>query len=190
MTLVPTCAVHCRALCDIGCTRGSVARDDASTDKCNFRYCLFGLPGVPKKVPVSPARAMTFGWTDFADVNTAVGFAWSCILAFYWFCIVRPKCRMMHSCLVSYFVFPFVAIYFWEKPLTAWMRFIHVEKSCYYVCLYLGIAVIFGCYHLSWKEVISSLFLDELERLLDDIYSSAEKLVFSLWIVSKWLDKA
>jgi hypothetical protein len=57
------------------------------------------------------------------------------------------------------------------------------------VCLYLGIAVIFGCYHLSWKEVISSLFLDELERLLDDIYSSVEKLVFSPWIMSKWLDK-
>jgi hypothetical protein len=64
MTLVPTCAVHCRALCDSGCTRGSVARDDASTDKCNFRYCLFGPPGAPKKVPkltLCIARAMILG---------------------------------------------------------------------------------------------------------------------------------
>ncbi len=52
------------SLCDIGCTRGSVARDDASTDKCNFRYCLLGPPGAPKKVPKLPlwiARAMILG---------------------------------------------------------------------------------------------------------------------------------
>ena len=93
MTLVPTCAVHCRALCDIGCARGSVARDDANTDKCNFRYCLLGLPGVPKKVPLSIARAMILGGPIFPDVNTAVGFAWLlCIRLFYWFCIVWQKC--------------------------------------------------------------------------------------------------
>jgi hypothetical protein len=104
MTLAPTCAVHCRALCDIGCARVPVARDDDSTDKCNFRYCLLGvLPGVPKKVPLSIARAMILSGQIFPDVNTAVGFAWLllllCIWLFYWFCIVRQKCRMMNSFL-------------------------------------------------------------------------------------------
>jgi hypothetical protein len=78
MTLVPTCAAHCRALCDIGCARVTVARDDDATDKCNFRYCLLGvLPGVPKKVPTFNRACDDLDGTDFSGCEYS-----------RWFCMV------------------------------------------------------------------------------------------------------
>jgi hypothetical protein len=74
--LVPTCAAHCRALCDIGCARGTVARDDDGTDKCNFRACLHGIlsgrAGKGANRARATARAMI--WMDqiSPDVNMAV----------------------------------------------------------------------------------------------------------------------
>ena len=85
MTLAPTCAAHYRALCDIGCARVAVARDDDGTDKCNFRACLHGIrfPGVLEKVPwVYPfflstlaratAGAMNLMYQICPDVNMTV----------------------------------------------------------------------------------------------------------------------
>jgi hypothetical protein len=85
MTSVPNLCCACRALCDIGCARGTVARDDDGTDKCNFRACLHGFrfPGVLEKVPwVYPfplsnrarATARAMNWMDqiFPDVNMTV----------------------------------------------------------------------------------------------------------------------
>jgi hypothetical protein len=78
MTLAPTCAAHCRALCDIGCARVTVARDDDGTDKCNFRYCLPGvLPGVPKKVPIVNRECDELDGPDFSGCEYGrLVFAW------------------------------------------------------------------------------------------------------------------
>jgi hypothetical protein len=72
MTLVPTCAAHCRALGDIGCARGTVARDDDGTDKCNFCACLHGILSGRAGKGANRARAMI--WMDqiSPDVNMAV----------------------------------------------------------------------------------------------------------------------
>jgi hypothetical protein len=85
MTSVPNLCCACRALCNIGCARGTVAREDDGTDKCNFCACLHGIrfPGVLEKVPwVHPfflsnraratARAMDWMYQIFPDVNMTV----------------------------------------------------------------------------------------------------------------------
>jgi hypothetical protein len=80
MTLAPTFAAHCRALCDIGCARGTVARDDDGTDKCNFRYCLHGILSGRAEKGANRATARAMIWMDqiFPDVNMAVCFWHGC----------------------------------------------------------------------------------------------------------------
>jgi hypothetical protein len=48
-------------------------------------------------------------------------------LYFWLFCIVRQSDKFIPEAWQV--CFPFVVIYFWEKPLTAWMLFIHVGKD-------------------------------------------------------------
>jgi hypothetical protein len=84
MTLAPTCAAHYRALCDIGCARGTVARDDDGTDKCNFRYCLPGVLSGRAKKGANRAIVHAMIWMDqiFRDVNMAVWHGCCCRCTF------------------------------------------------------------------------------------------------------------
>jgi hypothetical protein len=117
MTLAPTCAAHCRALCDIGCARVTVARDNDGTDKCNIRYCLPGIPGVPKKVPIVNRACDDLDGPDFSGCEYGrLVLAWLllllCIWLSYWlFCIVRQNDKFISEALLV--CFPFVGIYFW-----------------------------------------------------------------------------
>jgi hypothetical protein len=99
MTLAPTCAAHCRALCDIGCARVTVARDDDGIDECDdldgpdFSRCEYGR--------------LVLAWLLLS----------LCIWLSYWcFCIVRQNDKFIFEAWLV--CFPFVGIYFWEKPLT------------------------------------------------------------------------